>query len=359
MAFSLGKIFASLTPDTSVVARSVVGIDIGSAAIKVVELERGPDGPVLKTYGEIQLGPYADQALGEPITADGEILKKSIVDVIREAGVTAKQGVLSLPLTAGFVTVITLNKGENETVESRIPVEARKYIPVPLGEVTLDWVELASAEADDTHATVLLVALQNESLRTYTTLLSDIALANQPMELETFSTYRGVATTDESIAVLDIGAQVAKLYVFESGTLVKIHRVAAGGAHITTKYAAMQNLSFAEAEVSKRSVEAGTDQYRDVQKATAAVLDGPLHEFRRILQQYEKVAATPISQLYLSGGVAATPTIAPLIADQLQRPASIAQPFDKVAYPAFMEDTVRAIGPTFTNSVGAALRLLE
>jgi len=362
MAFSFKKVFGSLQAKATPVS-SVVGIDVGRSAIKVVELENAEEAPILKTYGEIQIGPYADQPVGTCVESNNEMLAKGIVDVMREAGVSATSGVLSLPLSVGFATVVRITTREGEELSSRIPVEARKYIPLSLQEITLDWAPVGEAQKNERGElvqAVLLVALPNESILGFKTLLNQIELPNQPMELGMFSAARSAGIGQHTYAaILDLGASIAKLYIYQHGTVAAIHRFSAGGAAITEKLAELLSLDFAAAEAYKRNRQVTTEQAADIKKVTAAVLEGALHEVRRVIQKFETSHGAAIDTVYLSGGVSTTPAIERYVADMLQRSVERAFPFASVAYPAFMEDVLRDIGPVFTNSLGAALRLLQ
>lgn len=362
MAFSLKKVFGSIKSNPHL-AQSAVGIDIGRGSVKVVELERTEDGPVLKTYGEIQIAPYTDAPIGTTVDFDASMLEKVIVDVFREAGVSAQHGVLALPLSAGFVTVIELVAATDENLESRIPVEARKYVPIPLKEITLDWTVVGTPtplENEKVQYRVLLVALPNETLLQYTQLLSSIELAHQPMELAVFSAVRCLpAAQTGTAAVLDMGASVAKLAIYQAGTLTAIHRFTAGGGAVTHKLAELLQIDVAAAEELKRSGGVTTEHEADIRRIMAAVYDSSLQEVRRIVQHYESVHQLEPIPIYLAGGMGAAAGMRPYVSDVLQRPVEPFFPFAVVGYPAFMEDMLRTIGPTFASSVGAALRHLQ
>jgi type IV pilus assembly protein PilM len=363
MAFSLKKVFGSIKSNPAL-AQSAVGIDIGRGSVKVVELERTEDGPVLKTYGEIQIAPYADAPIGTTVDFDAGMLEKVIVDVFREAGVSAQHGVLALPLSAGFVTVIELVAEPDENLESRIPVEARKYVPIPLKEITLDWTVVGTPtelENKKVQYRVLLVALPNETLVQYTNLLSSIELAHQPMELAVFSTVRclPLAQQTDTVAVLDMGASVAKLAIYQAGTLTAIHRFTAGGAAVTSKLAELLQIDVAAAEELKRSGGITGEHEADIRRITAAVYDSSLQEVRRIIQHYETVNGLESIPVLLAGGMGSLTGMQTYVSDVMQRPVESIFPFAVVGYPAFMEDVLRTIGPTFASSVGAALRHLQ
>lgn len=363
MAFSLSNVFSSLQQAAPNTARSVVGIDVGSSSIKIIELERTDRAPILKTYGSIELGPYANQPAGSLVEPTEDILTKAIVDVMRESGAQAQAGVLSLPLQAGFATVVPIALKEEESLESKIPIEARKYIPVPLNEVILDWAALppVAPQPVDGQQMVLLIALQNDAVSMYSSVLQTVGLAAQPMELQPFSLDRAMPAQVPGITVIiDIGAQVSKLFIFQDGSLMKLYRLSGGGHAITKKLASLHELDFISAEQLKRNAATAPQEIQaDIKRVTAAVLDAPLQEFRRIIAEYETSTEATVGKVILAGGVTSPPDTQRYIADTLQHACEPMFPFAQIGYPAFMEDTLKQIGPIFAASLGGAIRLIE
>jgi type IV pilus assembly protein PilM len=137
MAFSLGGFLKNLTPSAG--EGSVLGIDIGASSAKVVQLRISRGMAVLETYGEIALGPYAQQPIGKVVRLPPEKIAEALTDLMKEANVTAKTAGLSVPFSSSLVSVIDLPKVDAESLKRIIPIEARKYIPVPVSEVSLDW----------------------------------------------------------------------------------------------------------------------------------------------------------------------------------------------------------------------------
>lgn len=355
MALSFKSLLTSIQSQTFEQAQRVVGIDIGSASIKVVELDHTDKGPILCTYGELQLGPYAGNDLGAPTELDPKQQLAALVDVLREAGVAAEKGVLAVPLSSSFVTVAPFRATAKEQLDARIPVEARKYIPVPLAEVTLDWIEVPAASSEKNIREVLLVALQNEAMSATNVLLSQVSMAGQPTELEIFSAIRATAESDSSLySIIDIGAQYSRLYIVRDGILVRVHRVATGGSAITRQIMTESGKSFAESEEIKRNANGSPE----VLAVTELVLRPGISEFARAMSAYEQESGLAIEKVILSGGVASTLGLASSVQAVINRPTVIANPFSKVGFPAFMEDVLTDIGPAFTGSVGAALRLI-
>lgn len=365
MAFSLKKLFkqAKQTATASTSNQtSVVGIDIGSSSIKVVELEQREDFVALKTYGELQLGPYADKPLGSQVTLSHEQRVEALVDVLRESGVKAKQGVLALPLSLSFVTVVTIpeEEGTDGGVGARVRVEARKYIPVPLKEVTLEWSPLPKLQEDAAQQTeVLIAAVQNESYGEINQLLTAVELASQPTEIELFCAQRAANQgADMTYAILDLGAQTTKLYIVHEGMMRKIHRVFAGGEQVTQHLATALGVSFVEGENIKRSPDTDA-QTAQLQETIANTYKRPLSEIDRALTHFVSENGLELSKVFVVGGGATSQEVLSFVDESLRYTCTPLSAFASVAYPAFMEDTLTEIGPAFGVALGAAMRSIE
>jgi len=361
MAFGLEKVFSVLKQNTTPAPTKVVGIDFGAASIKVVEIEQRKNALALSSYGELQLGPYAEAELGRPVDLEKPKQIEALVDVLRESNIKAKDGVMALPLASSFVTVMSMPAQANEDISPRVRVEARKYIPVPIADVTLDWTELKQlGEAKTNVREVLIAAIQNESLGDMKDLMSAVQMTSQPSEIELFGAIRGITKeSDQTVAVIDLGAKTSKLYVAESGLLRRIHRVHSGGVHATEKLAEMQSVSFSEAEYIKRNFDAHSSDAKAVKSAVVTTFERPMQEFRRALEQFEARNAESVSRIVLIGGSAAFAELPQFASYMFDREVVRGNPFTKVAYPAFMENTLTEIAPVFSVALGSALRPFE
>ncbi|MFN3188381.1 MAG: pilus assembly protein PilM [Candidatus Paceibacteria bacterium] len=353
----LASLFKTLAPSASEQKKDrVVGIDIGSSSIKVVELQSREGVVTLTTYGELQLGPYGEKEIGEifPLTPDLE--KQALVDILRESATKATSGVFAIPLSVSFVTVVSLEAAEEEDIDPRIRVEARKYIPVPLAEVTLDWAEIEKSESDVAR-NILLAAIQNKPLQRFNTLLSGIGMPGTPTEIECFSAIRGAGVaTKDTAAVIDFGATSAKLYITRKGLLQRMYRIPVGSVDVTNKLKTELNMSFADAEILKKTVSTNDEEFASVQKTYGNHFNRALTEFSHVLKEYRDASGMSFDAIVLTGSGVLFPNFTKQVSEVLDQPVTVANPFDMVAYPAFMEDTLKEIGPTFTTALGSALR---
>lgn len=357
------NILSSVEPKSKS-TKKVVGIDIGSSSMKVIELQEQKGVITLSTYGEIQLGPYAGKSNGQSVTLDAKQEQVALVDVIRESAVKSDSAVFAMPLSSSFVTNVSLEADADADLASLVRIEARKVIPASLSEVTLDWAEVEvlkkeKKSTDTSKRNILIASIQNTALERFNVLMQFVGLAKPPTEIECFSTLRGLYSDEEDVAIVDIGAVSAKLYIVRKGLLMRMYRIRAGGVIATQKIAEALGVDFEEAESMKTSIDRKSDNFSEVKRAHDKSYERAFREFNQVIREYEKKTGTSISSVHISGGGALFTGIDSQLKSVLDRDVFIANPFSKVAYPAFMEDTMLEIGPSFSVALGAALRAFE
>lgn len=360
MAFDLSKLSALLKKDIAKPTRSgVVGVDVGSSAIRVVELHENKGIATLDTYGELQLGPYEGTEIGRTTHLPPAKLTEAFVDILREASASSKDVAIAISYNASFITIVSVPTTDSEQITNMIPVEARKYVPVPLNEISLDWFPV-SARSEKNETKILLAAIHNEALKRYDVMVKGASLEKKFTEIEIFSTIRSsVSQKDDTVAIIDFGAGSTKLYITRKGVVGKTHSVLMSGVELTNAIMQAMSVEFAKAEEMKRTSGLfGIPDDPRMQKALISVLERGMHEMQKVIARYEEEEDTKVEKVILSGSGALLNGLPAYTQDMLGRPVTIANPFSKVAYPAFLEDTLKEAGPSFAVAVGAALRAL-
>mgnify|MGYP000425990892 CR=1 FL=1 len=128
---------------------------------------------------------------------------------------------------------------------------------------------------------------------------------------------------------------------------------------MTERIMAETGETFEVVEAKKRTMTTTDPAFVAYQKVVQTTFGRVLREFAQVVEEYEAKSGLNHEHVYLSGGATLFPSFDALVSTTLSRSVSYLQPFDKVAYPAFMEDTLRVIGPTFAPALGAALRHFE
>ena len=212
-------------------SRRVVGIDIGVYSVKVVELEADRGRAVLATYGELLASTYLKEGGGGGggflQYHDDEILQ-ILTEVLRSSNVRAKDAVIGIPSAASFVTTLTMPRLPKAELEQAIPFEARKYIPVPVKDVLVDWQILEGTGASE-EIEILLVAVPKEILERITNIVERSGLRLRGMEIESFSIMRSVLKNEFiPISIVHIGHQSSTVLIADNGELRVSHNIMRG-----------------------------------------------------------------------------------------------------------------------------------
>lgn len=344
---------------------SVIGLDIGSSSLKVVQLRKDGETVVLETYGELSLGPYAGGEVGQATNLPADKIAETLNDLLREASVTTNDVGISIPFSRSLLRLIPLPKRDNPDEQKTIvELEARKYIPVPVSEVQLDWFIVPEPEGDDKHDTdkvkVLIVAVHNDELALLQGVVEGAKLAASFYEIEIFSTIRSVVNEPvRPVLVLDIGASATKVYVVEHGVVAYSHNIPRGGQDVTRTISTAHKLSIKQAETYKKMHGFATNGAPYQRKTIELIFSRIFEEARRALTQYETGSQKSVASLVLTGGGGVTKELAAYAKEFFSIDVQLADPFGKVEAPAFMRPVLEEIGPEFAVSVGLALRKLE
>ena len=354
---------------------SVLGIDIGSSAIKIVQIKKKNGQAVLETYGELSLGPYAGAVIGQSVVLPPEKVAEALSDLMKEkeVNVTTKSCGISIPFASSLMTEMQLPAVSMKQLGVMVPIEARKYIPVPIAEVQLDWSVIPQAEARPNESAaapagqaaganvpkvdLLVVAIHNDTIKRYQTIVQNAQIDASFFEIELFSTMRAVVDEPlKPVMIMDIGAATTKLYVVERGIVKASHTVNRGAQDITKTISQSLSLPIDKAEVAKR--ENGLTGDPKIANAAKLALDYIFAEANRALLAYEKKYNRAVGKVYLVGGGSALKGLADVAKDSFKTEVVAGDPFGKLAAPAFLSQVLHETGPEFAVAIGIALRKL-
>lgn len=368
--FSSGaSIFGTETSD------SAVGIDIGTSAIKIVEIKKKGGKAMLETYGSVSLGSYADTEVGRVTNLPLEKTVEALKEVLKQSGVNTSSAALAIPVQSSLIFTITLPPQVKESeMASIIPTEARKYIPVPIDEVSLDYFMLPQKETSFEEANnpdfvsdssekkeVLVVAIQNDAISKYRSIVTQCELSTSFFEIEVFSSIRSNFEHELSLVLMmDFGASKTKLTLVEFGVVKSYHSVNRGGADITDSISKSLSISFAKAEEMKKEFGLFEDP---AEKSLADIIkthiDYIFSETNSVLLAYEKKYNKTISKVILTGGGALLKGLKEVAANNFRAEIESGVPFSKVGAPEFLQKVLEATGPEFAVAIGIALRKLQ
>lgn len=358
---------------------SVIGIDVGSSSLKIIQIKKKHGRAVLETYGALALGPYANLSIGQVTNLSPEKIGEALKDLIKESNVTSLIGGLSIPFRSSLVSLIELPALGEKKLQEMIPIEARKYIPVPISEVSLDWWIVPSehdssldfVENDDeskriqdaqTKKTeVLVVSIHNDVLNSYTTVVRQANLQDSFFEIEMFSSTRALLSGEtQPVLIFDFGASSTKIYILERGVIRYSHVINRGSQEISMTISRSLGVTFDQAEHIKRNL--GTGQVpneKNIYDAISLTLDYIFSEANSTVLNYQRKYNKVISKVILTGGGSNMKGVLEMAKANFQTEVVIGLPFAKVETPAFMDEVLTSIGSEFSVAIGVALRKLQ
>jgi type IV pilus assembly protein PilM len=379
MANFLKNIFSSFSKLSGGGENSAVGIDIGSSAIKVVEIKRKGGKAVLETYGSIALGPYGDLSPGSVTSLPVEKIVLALKEVLKQSGATSTELAMAIPIQSSLIFTIDLPAQiKDAEIAAIVPTEARKYIPVPITEVSIDYFILPKKEASFSEMNteteggdkilnsgekinVLVVATQNDAVAKYRSIVSQCNLSASFFEIEIFSSIRANFEHELSpVLLMDFGASRTKLSIVEFGMVKAYHTIDRGGSDITNSISKSLSVSFNEAEKMKKEFGFfGNPAEKSLADIIKVHMDYIFSEANNALLGYEKKYDRTISKVIMTGGGALLKGLPEMAATNFRAEIEMGHPFNKVEAPAFLDKVLSAMGPEFAVALGLALRKLQ
>lgn len=335
-----------------------LGLDIGSHAVKICELEDHSSSLYLATMGSAQL---PAGAVEDGILQDPDSVGSVISNLIKNLKIKGKKAAISISGYSVIVKKISLNSMSDQEMESHIHSEAEQYIPFDIDEVYLDFQNLHTNTEDNDRTDVMLVAAKKEVVDSYLEMLKKAGLTTGIVDVDAFAlenSYEDNFGTEETIALVDIGASKMNINIIHNGASLLARDVAVGSRQLTEQIQNRLGISFPEAEALKiGAAEAGqhTGELADLFAATCSQWIG---EIKRALDFfYTNHADKNISKIVLSGGGSRIKGFDQLLQRDTEISVGLFNPFNKISLSNKIDpDYVQYLAPEMAISVGLASR---
>jgi type IV pilus assembly protein PilM len=341
------------------------GVDIGTTAIKAVELSGAKDkGFTLSNYAIMEASGSLERSNGALQSSNLKLLDSDIISYLlmlrQKAGFKSKSAVASLPAFSGFSTLIDLPVSSEREIGQAVQFQAKNYIPLPITTVTLDWLkvgEKVDASGKRTQQ-VLLISIPNETVELYDDIFSRAGFQLDSLELEQISNARILSLASKTPKlIIDVGGRSTSLGVAKEGNLKFAAQADFSSGSITQAFAQALNISPRRAEDLKRGTSlASAGGETELSTIMLPILDAILSEAKRAQQSFEKAYNERVDGIILTGSTANMKGLPEYVAKQLGLHATKADPFKNIAYPPEIEAVVKDLGPTLSTSLGLALK---
>lgn len=335
----------------------MVGIDIGSKTIKIVELQKEGNSFSLSASGIVG---YTGNS-PDKITDDKEMasLAQIIKKLHAEAGVSSRDVVLSLPESQVFTRTIKFPLLTDAEIASAVKWESEQYIPIPINEAIIQHTILARNETSTPpEVIVLLVAAPRIIVEKYTKVVQLAGLKPVAVETELIAITRALSPEDRTVLLVDLGASSTDIAISKQGLLSFSRSIPIAGEAFTRAVSQALGVSSAQAEAYKKTY--GLEQKElegKVQGALGPVLRLVVDEIKKAVNFYqtEEKGEAP-SSLIVSGGTSGMPQIITQLSALVGMEVLIGNPFSKISVDAETAKRIAPYAPLYAVSVGLALR---
>jgi type IV pilus assembly protein PilM len=337
---------------------TIIGLDIGSHTIKLIEIGYQGNTPVLVNAGTITSPP---KVVGTSSETEAMSYATAIKKLLSEHGVKSRSVKVALPESQVFTRVIDVPELSRQEFTSAIKWEAEQYIPLPLDQVTMDFTILRDAKETGTNTMqVLLVAAPKTLIDRYVTYLEMAGLGLVGIETEIISASRSLirsVTSIKTAMVVSLGAQTTDLAILRSGILTFTRSISAGGEALSR--ALVQGLGFHQNQAEEFKKTYGLDRRHlegKIVEAVRPIMDTIVSEIRRAVAFYqERYPSDRIDVILLSGGTARLPGMVVYMAEQIGVETQLANPWYGIQMDPRFAGLVNE-GPVYSVAVGLALK---
>ncbi|HWV03128.1 pilus assembly protein PilM [Ralstonia sp.] len=344
-------------------AAPLLGLDVSSSSVKLVELSRNAG-------GKLVLERCAIEPLERGWIADGNVEKfdevaDAVRRLVRKSGTRTKNAALALPPSAVITKKIVLPGGLSEQeLELQVESEANQYIPFSLDEVSLDFCVMGPSGGSMDDVEVLIAASRKEKVQDRQGLAEAAGLKAEILDVDSFASRLATARLieqlpgegrDAVVALFEVGAFTTSMQVLRNDEVLYDRDQAFGGAQLTQLIARQYGFSAEEAEAKKRSGDLPPEYASGVLKPFVASI---AQEIARALQFF--FTSTPhnrVDYVLLAGGSASLPGLTSAVTRQTSFACSLVNPFEGMEFGAGVrEKKVRREAPSYLTSCGLAMR---
>ncbi len=343
----------------------VLGLDISSTAVKLLELGKSGDRLRVESYA---VEPLPPNSVIEKNISDVEAVGEAIKRAVKRSGSRTRNAAAAVAGSAVITKTVSMpaNLSEDE-LEQQIQLEADQYIPYPLEEVNLDFEVLGPTENDPERVDVLLAASRSENVDVRVAAIELAGLKAKIIDVEAYAIENAFQLLapqlpeqgiDQTIAVVDVGATMTTLNVMHDLKTIYTREQVFGGKQLTEEIQRRYGLSYEEAGMAKR--QGGLpDNY--VPEVLEPFMEAMAQQVSRSLQFFfSSNQYSSVDHIVLAGGSAMIPGIDELIADKLGVHTSIANPFANMTLASRVKaQSLSNDAPALMIACGLALRSFD
>ena len=341
--------------------KDVIGLDIGSSSIKMVELKEDKNGYKLQN---LAISPLPPEAIVDGALMDSATIIDTIRDVIAASKTKSKDVVTAVSGHSVIVKKISLPFMTEAELEESIQWEAERYIPFDINDVNIDFKIFGSTQENPEVMDVVLVAAKKDIVNDYVSVIMESGLNPVIIDLDSFALENMLAINyetgeGETVAIANVGATVTNINIIKNNASAFTRDIFKGGNQITEEIQRQLHVDHEEAEKIKVGTKVDLTSQPIIQNVLKTASESLAVEIGNSLDFFQSTATyEKIGKLYLSGGGSKIKDFDIILQQQIGIPVEVVNPFKKIDYSGrdFDLEYLREIGPIMAVGVGLASR---
>lgn len=337
--------------------QEIFGLDIGSSAIKAVQLREAGGGYALAALGRAALAPdvIADGAIKDPPAA-----VEAIKSAVSKAGITATDATIAISGRELIIKKVQIPEVPDKDVAGVVQLEAEHHIPFAIDEVFLDYHTVGQ---HDGVMDLILVAVKKSKVNEYVGVVEAAGFTAAIVDVDGFALgnqfeLNHPEDVEEAVALIDIGASVMKTNVVRGGTTIFARDIPFGGNNYTQAIAEHLKIPFGQAEAAKLGQDASMT-WDSLVPALETISRELSLEVQRTFDYFASTGESErVAKIILAGGCAQLPGLSEYLSSSWGIPVELARPFERLEVDPQYAEEVNAAGPALAVAVGLGLRML-
>jgi type IV pilus assembly protein PilM len=341
--------------------KDVIGIDIGSSSVKLVQLREAKGAYHLVALGMAALPP---EAIVDNAIMDSTAVVQAIRGLVESHGIKTKNVATSISGHSVIIRKVNLAIMTEEEMEASIQWEAEQYIPFDISEVNLDFQILGPDAKDPSQMNVILVAAKKDFVNDYMAVFRECGLNPVVMDIDCFALENAFEANygfvdDEIVALINMGASAMNVNILRGGASVFTRDIQVGGNMFNEELQKRLGLNSEDAERAKLLEAVGDVDSSAVAEVLGDAAESLAQEVQRSLDFFSATSADEkVQRIYLAGGLALSPQVRGALTQRLAIPVEILNPFNQVGVNGKNFDLgyLNSVGPLYTIATGLAMR---
>ncbi|MDD2852559.1 MAG: type IV pilus assembly protein PilM [Desulfuromonadaceae bacterium] len=339
--------------------KEVVGVDVGSGSVKVVQLKETKSSFQLLNVGIYPLPP---EAIVDNTLMDSASIASALNNLLSSLGIKVKDVACSISGNSVIIRKIVVPAMSQEELEEQISWEAEQYIPFDINDVNLDFQILSPDSNDPSKMNVLLVASKKDIINDYVSVFNEAGMQLAVVDVDAFAVQNAFEanydySSEDVLALVNIGSCIMNINIIKDGITLFTRDVQMGGSLYSEEIQKQLGLSSDDAETVKLLAHESTNE--PLKTVIEKVNDTITQEIRRSLDYYNSTAGNErIVKIFISGGCSKVLHLVDTIAEKVGLPVERINPFTKLTYNEkdFDPEYLVEIAPFMVVPVGLAIR---